>query len=131
MAEEQDDQKIPQHEICGLVTGTHSKIKSKAIQMVRLIQRGFLEEEKSGDSDFPLNQVSVLDPRGFLYRQMGQNEQQFDNRSVLGGQIDRCTERQRHFIFEDVKRRSVEDHSAKQPDLTFYWQSTILIATCK
>jgi hypothetical protein len=22
--------------------------------------------------------------------------------------------------FEDVERRSVEDHSAKQPDLTFY-----------
>jgi hypothetical protein len=22
--------------------------------------------------------------------------------------------------FEDVKRRSVEDHSVKQPDLTFY-----------
>jgi hypothetical protein len=57
--------------MCGLVTGTDNKIKSKAIQTVRLIQRGFLKEEKSGEYDFPLNQVRVLDPRGFLYRQMG------------------------------------------------------------
>jgi hypothetical protein len=54
----------------GFMTGKDNKIKSKAIQTVRLIQRGFLEEEKSGEYDFPLNQVRVLDPRGFLYRQM-------------------------------------------------------------
>jgi hypothetical protein len=56
--------------ICGLVTGTDDKIRSKAIQMVRLFQRGFLEEEKSGEYEFPLNQVRVLDPKGFLYRQV-------------------------------------------------------------
>jgi hypothetical protein len=57
--------------MCGLVTGTDNKIKLKAIRTVRLIQIGFLEEEKSGEYNFPLNQVRVLDPRGFLYRQMG------------------------------------------------------------
>jgi hypothetical protein len=53
-----------------------------------------------------------------------ENEQQFDNRSVLDRQL---TDVQRGNItlhFEDVKRcqkrRSVEDHSVKRPDLTFY-----------
>jgi hypothetical protein len=71
MAEEQDDQKYQDMRMCGSATGTDNKIRLKAIQTVRLIQRGFLEEEKSGEYDFPLNQVRVLDPRGFLYRQMG------------------------------------------------------------
>jgi hypothetical protein len=56
--------------ICGSVTGTDNEIRLKAIQMVRLIRRGFLKEVKSGEYDFPLNQVRVLDPKGFLYRQM-------------------------------------------------------------
>jgi hypothetical protein len=55
---------------CGLMTGTDNEIKSKAIRMTRLIRKGFFIEEGSGDYDFPLNQVRVLDPRGFLYRQM-------------------------------------------------------------
>jgi hypothetical protein len=54
----------------GLMTGTDNKIKSRAIRMTRLIRKGFLEEEKNGDYDFPLNQVRVLGPRGFLYRQV-------------------------------------------------------------
>jgi hypothetical protein len=52
----------------GLMTGTDNEINSKAIQMARLIQRGFLEEKGSGDYDFPMNQVRVLDLTGFLYR---------------------------------------------------------------
>jgi hypothetical protein len=70
MAEEQNDKKIPQHEICGLVTGTDDEIRLKAIQTVRLIWQGFLKKEKSGEYDFPLNQVRVLDSEKFLYRQM-------------------------------------------------------------
>jgi hypothetical protein len=54
----------------GCMTGTDGEIKSKAKRTVRLIQRGFLEEEGSGAYDFPLNQVRVLNPRGFPYRQM-------------------------------------------------------------
>jgi hypothetical protein len=45
---------------CGLMIRTDDKIKSKAVGTVRLIQRGgLLEEEKSGEYDFPLNQVRV------------------------------------------------------------------------
>jgi hypothetical protein len=55
---------------CGLMIGTDNKIKSRAIRTVRLIQRGLLEEEKSGEYDFSLNQVRVLDPRKFIYRTM-------------------------------------------------------------
>jgi hypothetical protein len=55
---------------CGLMIGTDNEIKSRAIQTVRLIQRGLLEEEKSGEYDFSLNQVRVLDPRKFIYRTM-------------------------------------------------------------
>jgi hypothetical protein len=52
----------------GFMTGIDNKINSKAKRMARLIQRGFLEEKGSGDYDFPLNWVRVLDPTGFLYR---------------------------------------------------------------
>jgi hypothetical protein len=55
---------------CGLVTGTDNEVRLKAIQTVRLICRGFLEEEKGGEYDFPLNQVRVLDLEKFLYRNM-------------------------------------------------------------
>jgi hypothetical protein len=36
--------------------------------MVRLIRRGLLEEEKSGEYEFPLNQVRELDLKKFIYR---------------------------------------------------------------
>jgi hypothetical protein len=36
----------------GLMTGTDNEIKLKAIRMTRLIQKGFLIEEGSGDSVF-------------------------------------------------------------------------------
>jgi hypothetical protein len=48
------------------------------------------------------------------------NEQQFDNRSVLDGQLTDVQRGDVTLHFEDVERRSVEDHSAKWPDLTFY-----------
>jgi hypothetical protein len=50
--------------------GMDNEVRLKAIQTVRLIHQGFLEEEKSGENDFPLNQVRVLDLEKFLYRQM-------------------------------------------------------------
>jgi hypothetical protein len=43
MAEEQNDQKIPTH---GSMIGTDDEIKLGAVQRVRLIQRGLLEERK-------------------------------------------------------------------------------------
>jgi hypothetical protein len=52
----------------GLMTGTDDEIKSKAVRTARLIRRGLLEEEGSGDYDFPLNQVRLLDPTRFPYR---------------------------------------------------------------
>jgi hypothetical protein len=52
----------------GLMIGTDNKIKLRAVRMVRLFQRGLLEEEKSGEYDFPLNQVRVLDLRKFKYK---------------------------------------------------------------
>jgi hypothetical protein len=45
----------------GKMIATYDKIKSRAVRTVRLIQRGLLEEEKSGDYDFTLNQAKVLD----------------------------------------------------------------------
>jgi hypothetical protein len=41
---------------------TDDKIKSRAVRTARLIQRGLLEEDISGDCDynFPLNQARVL-----------------------------------------------------------------------
>jgi hypothetical protein len=55
---------------CGLVTGTDNEVRLKAIQKVRLICQGFLEEEKGGEYNFPLNQVRVLDLEKCLYRKM-------------------------------------------------------------
>jgi hypothetical protein len=52
----------------GQMIGTDDKIKLRAIQMVRLIREGLLEEEESGDSDFTLNQARVLDPVKDEYR---------------------------------------------------------------
>jgi hypothetical protein len=52
----------------GLMIGTDDEIKSRAVRMVRLIQKGLLEEENSGEYDFPLDQVRVLDPTKFRYR---------------------------------------------------------------
>jgi hypothetical protein len=52
----------------GFMIGTDNEIKLRAVRTVRLIQRGLLEEEKSGENDFPLNQVRVLDPRKFKYK---------------------------------------------------------------
>jgi hypothetical protein len=52
----------------GLMTGTDDEIKSKAVQMARLIQRGLLEEKESRDYDFPLKKVRLLDPTRFPYR---------------------------------------------------------------
>jgi hypothetical protein len=93
--------------MCGFMTGTDNEIKSKAIQTVRLIRRGFLDEEKSGEYDFPLNPVRVM-----------------NNSSTTGVcWVDKLTDVRRGYItsyFEDVERRSVEDCSAKWPDLTFY-----------
>jgi hypothetical protein len=47
----------------GKMIATDDKIKSRATRTARLIQRGLLEEEISGDCDynFPLNQARVLD----------------------------------------------------------------------
>jgi hypothetical protein len=50
---------------CGLMTGTDDEIKLKAVQTARLILRGLLEEKDSGDYDFLLNQVRILDPTRF------------------------------------------------------------------
>jgi hypothetical protein len=46
----------------GIMTATDDEIKSKAVQMARLIQRGLLKEDVSSDCDydFPLNQARVL-----------------------------------------------------------------------
>jgi hypothetical protein len=70
MAEKQSEKKYQDMKTCGLMIGTEDEIKSKAIRTVRLIQRGLLEEEKSGEYDFPLNQVRVLDPKKCIYRTM-------------------------------------------------------------
>jgi hypothetical protein len=67
MAEEQNDQKYQDMRTRGLTIGTDDEIKSRAVQTVRLIRRGLLEEEKSGEYDFPLNQVRVLDPEKYRY----------------------------------------------------------------
>jgi hypothetical protein len=45
----------------GKMIAMDDKIKSRPVRTVRLIQRGLLEEEKSGDYDFTLNQARVLD----------------------------------------------------------------------
>jgi hypothetical protein len=76
----------------GQMIGTDDEIKSRAVQTVRLIQEGLLEEEERGSSYFTLNQARVLDPEKYRYR----NEQQFNNRSVLDGQIDRRAEKRCH-----------------------------------
>jgi hypothetical protein len=52
----------------GQMIGTDNEIKSRAVQTVRLIQEGLLEEEKSGDNDFTLNQARVLDPEKHRYQ---------------------------------------------------------------
>jgi hypothetical protein len=46
----------------GKMMATDDEIKSKAIQMARLIQRGLHKEDVSSDCDydFPLNQARVL-----------------------------------------------------------------------
>jgi hypothetical protein len=51
----------------GQMIGTDDEIKSRAVQTVRLIQKGLLEEKKSGDYDFPLHQARVLDPEKYGY----------------------------------------------------------------
>jgi hypothetical protein len=51
----------------GQMIGTDDEIKSRAVQMSRLIQEGLLEEEKSGDSDFTLNQARALDLEEYGY----------------------------------------------------------------
>jgi hypothetical protein len=45
------------------------EIKSRAVRMARLIQRGLLKEEISSDCDynFPLNQARVLDWERHIY----------------------------------------------------------------
>jgi hypothetical protein len=50
------------------MTGTDNKIKSKAVQTARLIQRGLLDEKESGDYAFSLNKVRFLDPAKFPCR---------------------------------------------------------------
>jgi hypothetical protein len=45
----------------GKMIATDDKIKLRAVRTARLIQRGLLEEETSGDYNFPLNQARVLD----------------------------------------------------------------------
>jgi hypothetical protein len=52
----------------GEMIATDDEIKSRAVRTVRLILRGLLEEATSGDYDFPLNQVRVLDPEKYRYR---------------------------------------------------------------
>jgi hypothetical protein len=52
----------------GQMKGTDDKIKLRAVQTVRLIRKGLLEEKKSGYYDFPLNQVRVLDPEQYGYQ---------------------------------------------------------------
>jgi hypothetical protein len=46
----------------GKMMATDDKIKSRAVRTARLIQRGFIKEDISGDCDynFPLNQARVL-----------------------------------------------------------------------
>jgi hypothetical protein len=44
-----------------------TKSKSRAVPTVRLMQRGLLEEVTSGEYDFPLNQVRVLDAEQYRY----------------------------------------------------------------
>jgi hypothetical protein len=51
----------------GEMIATDDKIKLRAVQTVRLIRRGLLEEGTSGEYDFPLNQVRVLDPEKYRY----------------------------------------------------------------
>jgi hypothetical protein len=51
----------------GKMIATDDKIKSRAVRTVRLIQRGLLEEATSGEYDFPLNQVRVLDGEQYRY----------------------------------------------------------------
>jgi hypothetical protein len=52
----------------GKMIGTDDKIKLRAVQTVRLIQRGLLEEATKGEYDFPLNQVRVLDAEQYRYK---------------------------------------------------------------
>jgi hypothetical protein len=52
----------------GQIIGTDNKIKSRVVQMVRLIQEGFLEKEESGNYDFILNQARELYPEKYGYR---------------------------------------------------------------
>jgi hypothetical protein len=67
MAEEQNDQKIARYEKNGKIKATDDEIKSRAVRMVGLIQRGLLEEATSGEYDFSLNQVRVLDAEQYRY----------------------------------------------------------------
>jgi hypothetical protein len=53
----------------GKMIATDDEIKSRAVRTVRLIQRGLLEEATSGEYDFPLNQVRVLDAEQYTVQQ--------------------------------------------------------------
>jgi hypothetical protein len=52
----------------GKMIASDDKIKSRAVQTVRLIRRELLEEVNSGEYDFPLNQVRALDPEKYRYQ---------------------------------------------------------------
>jgi hypothetical protein len=53
----------------GKMMAMDGKIKSRAVRTARLIQRGLLREEISGNCDynFPLNQARVLDWERYIH----------------------------------------------------------------
>jgi hypothetical protein len=90
----------------GNMIATDNKIKSRAVCTARLIQRGLLKEETSGDCDynFPLATATLMAAIS----------------NIVGHKLTDVRRGNITSYFEDVKRRSVEDCSAKRPDLTFY-----------